>query len=172
MEQWRDIAGYEGLYQVSDHGRVKRVDRGNILVPCRTTDGYLRVKLCRHGVQCSICVHRLVAAAFIQNQDNKPEVNHIDGNKTNNRADNIEWVTHHENVLHACRTGLRDREEYRRTAIANGKKASRAIIRSDGVVFDSMSEAARAIGKTQTAVFNVCKGIRKTAGGYGFKYAD
>lgn len=172
MEQWRDVAGYEGIYQVSDQGRVKRVDRGNTMKPVPTKDGYLRVKLCKDGVQWSTTVHRLVAAAFVENKECKPEVNHKNGDKTDNRAANLEWVTHHENVMHACSTGLRNKEEYRKTAIANGKKASRKVRRSDGVEFESLCAAARAVSVSQTAIWNVANGLRPSAGGYSYEYLE
>lgn len=99
MEVWKDIAGYEGWYEVSNMGNVRNVKRGRLLTP--TMAGYyLRVCLPPRGTK-KIYAHRLVAEAFIPNELNKPCVNHIDGNKENNRADNLEWVTFSENSRHA-----------------------------------------------------------------------
>lgn len=100
-ENWRDVAGYEGLYQVSDRGRVKNVKRDAILSPAKNNRGYFRVLLCKDGVKTNKFVHRLVALSFVPNPDNKPQVNHIDGCKENNGAINLEWVTQRENMKHA-----------------------------------------------------------------------
>lgn len=115
-EIWKDIEGYEGLYQVSNLGNVKslrkRIDKGKchrhfdekILKPIETNRGYLRVKLCKDRKIKKIRVHRLVAEAFIKRPE--LEVNHIDGNKKNNKVENLEWVTQRENKQHAWITGL------------------------------------------------------------------
>ena len=117
-EVWKDIEGYEGLYQVSTCGNVKSlpkvrrngtgtyIQKERLLKPSNTSTGYKKVELCKDGKRKSFKVHRLVAIAFIPNPDNKPEVNHIDGNKINNNIDNLEWVTSSENSIHAYETGL------------------------------------------------------------------
>lgn len=117
--EWRAIKGYEGLYEVSNTGLVKslekRVDSGKchrrwrvqILSHGTDSKGYLRVSLSKNGVTKTHKIHRLVAQAFIPNPDNLPQVNHIDGNKTNNRVDNLEWCSQSENMRHACKTGLK-----------------------------------------------------------------
>jgi len=111
QEEWRAVAGYEGLYEVSDHGNVVRLLKGGRrrqLRPglCR---GYLRVCLSKGNEQLSMHVHRLVAIAFIANPDRLPEVNHKNGIRTWNRVENLEWTTPKENTAHAFRTGLRPR---------------------------------------------------------------
>jgi hypothetical protein len=116
--EWRPIKEYEGLYEVSDTGLVKalekRVERGK----CNRTwkehikkygvdsKGYLRVTLSKDGTNKTYKVHRLVATAFTPNPDNLPQVNHIDGNKSNNCVSNLEWCTQSENMRHAFNTGL------------------------------------------------------------------
>lgn len=118
-EIWKDIEGYEGLYQVSTYGNIKSLARprknGNgkcyiqkekLLKQTFTSTGYKKVELYKDGKRKSFKVHRLVAMAFIPNPDNKPEVNHINGNKINNNIDNLEWVTSSENSVHAYETGL------------------------------------------------------------------
>ena len=109
---WKDIKGYEGLYQVSDDGRVKRVstDRiANITVDGR---GYSKKAITLNGETKQYSVHRLVAEAFIENPLNKSEVNHIDGNKLNNCVENLEWVTRSENMKHAHKNNLQHYSGY------------------------------------------------------------
>lgn len=113
-EQWRDVIGYEGLYQVSNHGRVKSFKRrGNnrdrIMKPFRTSlnGSYRCVSLHKGGVDKRMSVHRLVATAFHPNPRSYAEVNHKDGNPANNHVDNLEWVSRSQNALHAYAIGLK-----------------------------------------------------------------
>lgn len=108
-EVWKDIKGYEGLYQISNLGRVKSLKRFNtnnantkdrILKPSLDRKGYLHVVLCKNNKRYNKTLHRLVAEAFIENPENKPQVNHIDEDKTNNRVSNLEWMTNKENRNH------------------------------------------------------------------------
>lgn len=118
-EVWKDIPGYEGLYQVSNLGRVKSYDRkvnspirnstrmverivkGQIIKPEIANNGYLVANLWKNNVKKRICIHRLVAEVFIDNPDNKPCVNHKDYNRQNASVENLEWVTHQENTLYS-----------------------------------------------------------------------
>lgn len=121
-EIWKDIKGYESVYQISSKGRVKSFKRnsshGQILKPNLDTRGYLKVALSVFGVYKSKRIHRLVATTFINNPNNKPEVNHKDGVKTNNESKNLEWVTRLENKRHASKNGL----------VAKGKMKKRLTI--------------------------------------------
>lgn len=115
-EQWRPVKGYEGKYIVSNKGNVMSVPRtyidklgrdymidGITLTKCDNGKGYDHVRLGKHTMK---QLHRIVAEAFIPNPLNLPEVNHKDGNKKNNCVENLEWVTHQGNVIHAVETGL------------------------------------------------------------------
>ena len=104
-EVWKDVKNYEGLYQISNLGNVKRISSGKRLKPYNRK-GYIRVALSKDDTTKHIDIHRLVAQAFIPNPENKPEVNHIDGDKSNNEVSNLEWCTRKENMNHAKNTGL------------------------------------------------------------------
>ena len=98
MEEWKDIAGFEGLYQVSSEGSVRRISSGRVLKHSIAGKGYLYVKL---GRNFRTTIHRLVSIAFIPNPEGKPTVNHIDRDKTNNKVDNLEWATYSEQSIHS-----------------------------------------------------------------------
>lgn len=116
-EVWRPVTGYEGIYEVSNLGRVKSLKRrdcinslrqARILRQNNDSDGYLMVNLCKDRGGVMAKVHRIVAAAFVVNVGKLPAVNHTDGNKKNNCVQNLEWCTNHQNILHAIETGLRN----------------------------------------------------------------
>lgn len=151
IENWKDMQGYEGLYQISDLGRIKsyprvvkckesneRIIKSRILKQYHTSNHYLFVRLSKNKKQTNYRVHRLVALNFIDNPENKPCVNHIDGNKSNNRVDNLEWCTHSENMQHAVKNGLSanwnkgkhyhlSEEHKRKISEANKKRFSKDI---------------------------------------------
>lgn len=189
-EIWKDVAGYEGIYQVSNFGCVRscervvystrknspspyRVEKENVKKPIITNSGYYRICLQKCGNREWISVHRLVAQTFIPNPENKPQVNHIDGNRLNNRVDNLEWATMSENVLHAYRTGL----NYGLRGDLSPHKVAVFQFEKDGTFvkrWSCMAEAARAVGGCKEGVYDVCSGKRgkKTYKGYIWKYAD
>lgn len=100
VEWWVQLEGYGNLYQISSLGRVRRIDSGKILKNLLNPNGYLHVVLSCYGITKTVDVHRLVAETFILNIDSKREVNHIDGIKTHNDVDNLEWVHSWENTRH------------------------------------------------------------------------
>ena len=119
-EDWKDITGYEGMYQVSNCGRVKSLDRivkggysgsyvrkGALKKQSADEEGYLNICLYKDGKPNMFRVHRLVAEAFIPNPENLPQVNHKDGDKLNNNVENLEWCNNSQNQKHACQFGLR-----------------------------------------------------------------
>lgn len=119
-ENWKDIAGYKGLYQISDYGRVRSVSRkvrkkhgfrtvnSRILKATDNGGGYLAVGLSKHCKVKNFLVHRLVALHFLDNTDKYKEVNHIDGCKQNNTRDNLEWCSRQQNITHSIETKLTD----------------------------------------------------------------
>lgn len=160
----KDVVGYNGEYKVSDMGEVysKRFNRP--LKTYVTKSGYCRVKLYHNAKGKMFQVHRLVAEAFIKNPLNKPQVNHIDGNKLNNSVANLEWCTCHENLVHACANRLID------TSVAwhkNEKSVCQCDMKGNVVkTWNSMSEAARALGLQVSNISHCCKGNIKSTGGY------
>lgn len=110
-EEWRNIIGYEGYYQISNYGRVKSIPRkgivnGLILKQSLNHKGYPRIRFCKNYIKSTSTVHRLVANAFIPNPKNKPQVNHKNGIKINNFLYNLEWSTGLENMRHGFSSGL------------------------------------------------------------------
>lgn len=108
-ELWMAINGFDGLYEVSSLGRIKSLRRNKITPQQKQNGGYLLVHLHNKGYRKACTVHRLVAMAFIPNPNNKGQVNHIDGNKQNNKVANLQWVTGKENMRHAFNNGMMDK---------------------------------------------------------------
>ena len=148
-ERWKDIKGYKGMYQVSNHGFVrswKNGGHGKRDKPKeigRLGNGeYNMVALCNEGDSRSETVHRIVAEAFIPNPENKPCVNHIDGNKKNNHVSNLEWCTYSENINHAVETGL----------IPPGMKKDNIRIRIDDELKEKFKRHAQTEDKTMSEI--------------------
>ena len=165
---WRDIPGYKGAYIAYDDGRIGYPHRTDFLKPTPTNGGYRRVTLYKNEggktTRKSFMVHRLVAMAFIPNPQNKPQVNHINGNKSDNRVENLEWCTATENMIHSVKTGLRDM-----TCCTNAtkKKVVQSTIGGEHIkTWDSMSDAARELGLKVSNISHCCSGRINTTGGY------
>lgn len=178
-EIWKPIEGTDGRYEVSNTGKLrslnyKRTGRVRELKPAPDPKGYMKTMLLFDGKSKTVKVHRLVAEAFIPNPENKPQVNHIDGNKANNRADNLEWICNIDNAHHAIENGLFE-NSYKATAQANEKRKRPILARRDDgeqLVFDSINSASRELGLHRSHIQSVLKGNRNHTGGYKFSYLN
>lgn len=164
-EIWKDIKGYETIYQVSNLGRVKNIKFDRILKGSKDKDGYPITILSKNGRQSNKSTHRLVAEAFILNPENKPQVNHIDEDKTNNVVSNLEWCTIKENCNHGTRN------------VRHSNTRSKAIIAIDIAngeynEYVSSKECAKRLGLSSGNIASVLTGRIKQTKGYIFKYKE
>ena len=194
-EIWKDIEGYEGLYQVSNFGKVRSLDRydsrgrwikGCILEPTNCK-GYLQIVLFLNGKKSYYYIHRIVAEAFLPNPDNKPEIDHISTDKTDNTVclnedgsvnydkTNLRWVTHTENMNNPL---TRKKQSTRfKGKIGHNTPASKIIAQLDKngkllKVWLCAMDAVRQEGYTQEHISSCCKGTLKTHKGYKWQYID
>ena len=182
-EEWRPVVGYEGLYEVSNMGRVKSVERmkwngkgyqkipERILKTIENIWGYLLVNLYQDGKMKSCSVHRLVATAFLPNPYNLPVINHRDENKQNNIVSNLEWCTYsHNNTYNdrAKKIGEKQRNDPKRSKSVIGIDRITGLI----VEFPSTMEAERKLGIAHSHICACCKGKLKSAGGFYWYYSD
>ena len=171
-EVWKAIPGYEGIYEASNFGRIKSVERvvegrwgptvirEHLLKPNNVHDGYQQVKFCVGNERSQQLVHRLIASAFLPNPDNLPQVNHKDGNPENNNVENLEWCTAAENSQHRSRV--------LKKWVGHPKKPVKCL--DTGKVYESSHHASRDLGIGQGGIFNVCRGGQATAGGMRFEF--
>lgn len=148
-EEWKDIEGYEGLYQISNKGRVKSlvgwnghkyISREKILKPSKTSTGYWKVDLHKNGKKKSLKLHRVIASAFIPNPNNLPFINHIDSNPLNNSLENLEWCTPKYNSQYSYEHGNHKRKINEKDAIE--------LYNGDGTT--SVTRVAKALGVSTT----------------------
>ena len=171
MEEWRDIKGYEGKYQISNLGRVKslnyhRENREKILSNTPSKDGYLQVNLYKEGKRKPYSIHRLVALHFIPNPNNYEEVNHKDENKQNNTVNNLEWCTHKHNINYGTA-----KERMIKTQKINGKNKGSKHSKSRKVKcittdkeFNCLKEASEYYNVAYQNISACCRGKQKSAG--------
>ena len=176
-EIWKDIDGYEGYYQISNLGNVKSLERTiensgtyngyykvkeRILRPRenKKRHGYYELSLKKDGIEKRYKVHRLVASAFLSNPDNKTEVNHIDGNKSNNCISNLEWTTSKENKEHAWTTGLNNANHRKRPIKCN----------ENNMCFESVVQASKELHCDRRSIFRVLSGELSSTKNMTFSY--
>ena len=160
MEKYIVIPGFDN-YAVSNRGNLKNIKNGNILKLQTNKSGYNEYTLAQNGIKKNFKIHRLVGILFIPNEDKKPQINHIDGNKTNNNVNNLEWCTAKENDTHARETGLKN----------NNKPVEALDINTGEVtVFYSIGEASSVLGINKGSIHKVLSGKYKKTNGYIFNY--
>ena len=177
-EIWKPIKGYEGFYEVSDLGRVRSLPRMLTdskgrrhpvpmkMLKMHDRKGYDSVTLQDMGRKAIMSVHRLVAMAFIPNPDNLPAVNHRDENPRNNHVDNLEWCTIQYNTNYGNGIAKQIASMTYKT-----REVEQLSINGEHIAyFKSLSEASKATGADKSLIMRVCKGIKKTAGGFIWKY--
>jgi hypothetical protein len=171
-EIWENIEGFEGLYQVSNMGRVRSLDRedaqgrgwkGRMLSSKLRKNGYREVIICRDGKRKYMLVHRLVAEAFLSNQDNLPQVNHKDEDKGNNRVENLEW----------CDSKYNNNYGNHIKRVAEAREKPIYVVTNSGhrYYFSGVSKAARLLGLHYQNITACLHGRQKTCHGYTFEWA-
>lgn len=178
-KEWKEIKGYEGKYIVSNYGEIislpryknnhskkQYVEPKEIPTYTNSTNGYVYVALYKDGRMRNLRLHRLVAEAFVKRETNKNQINHIDGNKQNNRADNLEWCTSQENIRHAYNMGLKNNDKQKIKVNQYDLKGN--LINS----FNSISEASKITGYSMGSISLCLNDKRKTAYKYIWKRAS
>ena len=177
-EIWKDIPGYEGLYQASNLGKIKSLERiakkkyrndrivkERIMHGTKNQDGYLKVHFKNKALNIDkgLFIHRLIAMTFIPNSDNLEQINHKDGNKLNNRVDNLEWCTNLYNQQHAWKNGLHKSTK--------GKKI-RQLDKNNKIIkkWNTITEAGKKLGISASRIGECCKNKNWTAGGYRWEF--
>lgn len=163
-KEWKTIEEFP-QYEISNNGHIRHKITGYIRKPSPSKRGYPVVSMCKDGHYYLRTIHTLLAKAFIPNPENKPQINHIDGNKWNNDLSNLEWVTPYENIMHARTTGLH-------TSDGNIPINQYDLDGNFIACYRSISEASRQTGANRCAIGLVAreKPRHKTAGGYIWKY--
>lgn len=172
MEIWKEIKETNNQYSISNYGNIRNNNTMHVLKASINRKGYVDIQLYFQGNKKKFRIHRLVAEYFIPKIENKPQVNHIDGNKLNNRVDNLEWCNNYENAHHAIEHGLwenvflasrRTNEGRKKKIIATHRETGKTIL------FESIAEAERYFNNRH--ICSILKGERKSTHGYTFKYA-
>ena len=167
-EIWKDIKGYEGLYQISNLGRVKTLKPGynkiktNIKTPRKCHDGYYRISLYKNKKIKTYHIHKLVALHFIPNVNNYSCINHKDENKLNNNVNNLEWCTKRYNNIYS----INKRKKYKKGVLQYDKNNN--FIKE----WSSMTEASRKLNISRNSIFRCCNNTQKSAGNFIWKYIN
>ena len=171
MEEWKDIKGYEGIYQISNKGRVKslKFNKENILIPAKHNRGYLFINLCKNGKVKKYLIHRLVAEAFLPNPDNLPQVNHKDENKLNNNVENLEWCSNKYNVNYGSRN-----EKASKNSKGKKKAHKKILCVETGEIFIGSQSVIDKMfpGRSSSNIRDHLRGRTKSCYGYHFKYIE
>ena len=190
MEIWKEVKGYEGLYQVSNLGNIRSLERITIFesenqhkkykanrhIKCKMKKptvnkcGYYKTVLYKNGKKINVLVHRLVAEAFLPNLNNKPTINHIDGNKLNNKLDNLEWATYPEQQLHVNHILGKKSIISKQCREKSAEQLRKKVKRSDGKIYNSIREASKDSNAHSGNIVRCCKGILNKTGGYSWEY--
>lgn len=168
MEEWKDIVfidgdvlyDYSGLYEISNHGRIRSLKRQKLLTPAIKKNGYCQVALTKNKKSKNFLVHRLVAFVFLGNENNLPQVNHKDENKQNNHVDNLEWCTEKYNSNY----GTRGQRVAQSQLSGNNSVARKVVCVNTGQVFSTARDANKWCGVNTTSVCLCCQGKQKWAG--------
>jgi hypothetical protein len=161
-EKWLQVQGYEGLYAVSNLGNILGLKRNKVLRVRKNHRGYVQVNLSKHGVMTTHRVHRLVATHFVPNPTGFPEVNHINENKLDNRAENLEWCNRSYTV------NFGDRTEKQKAKLS--KPVAQITLDGQAIaMFPSVIQAARELQISSSSISECCRGKRKTIGGFKWK---
>lgn len=166
-EIWKPISGFEGLYEISNLGRLRswKNNKWGLAKEAKIIHGqkgrhYITSILCGYKDRRTVYIHRLVAETFLEKPEGKDFVNHINGNKLDNRAENLEWCTHAENMEHANRTGLTDCIRKKIVCVETARH------------FKSITEASKETGIGRTSIGHCLAGYAKTANGFHWRYAE
>ena len=173
-EIWKTIKGFEN-YKVSNTGKVYSLAKNKVMKPWIISSGYYAVYLIDREVSKQMLVHRLVALNFIDNPLNKPQVNHIDGDKLNNNVDNLEWTTASENINHNKVLGRLDTHTAREALNKVQTKAGNQLDIETGKIiatYNTISEACKETGSQNGKITMVCQGKRNSHNGYRWEYVN
>jgi len=172
-EVWKDIRGYEGLYKISNKGRVYSLYKHKIMKWKTNNRGYHTVGLVKNGKYKYYLVHRLVAEHFVPNPNNYPQVNHKDENKDNNCAENLEWCTNHYNALYGTRIERTSNNRGYRLSREKMKKRviGRSMSNGEIIILDAIKDGEK-FGFDPTSIVHCCKGRAKSHKGFIWEYVS
>lgn len=176
-EVWKDVVGFEGLYKISNNGKIISLRYHNRFginfeLTQFNNKGYYRVVLTKNKKSHTYKVHRLVAQAFIPNPNKLPEVNHINGIKNDNRVNNLEWCSHQNNIKHAIKTGLikTNMEHIKKLGVRNSKIVGQFDKGKLINKYNSVREASDLTGVYESGIYRTCQGKYKSCHNFEWKY--